>query len=176
MQHIKYFPLFISHTCFSLFFPKNEFRCCHLTKWNKNKIDDIAAWQQVDEKHIKTIHLHSANTGGNSNASGNIAPGKSAHRPKTHLQNNLSHDKYETIGTSIHSHGRPGTPSMPSSDRNRGEFSTNNYLFSIYLQSIQVFVTLMLVAANTYISTSPSRYTVTKLFRCNIEIIIHSSP
>lgn len=79
------------------------------------------ARQQVDDKHIKTIHLHPTIGGSNSNASGNMAGGKNPHRSKMHLQNNLSHDKYDTNGHLSHSHARVGAPSMTASDRNRGE-------------------------------------------------------
>lgn len=77
--------------------------------------------KQVDDKHIKTIHLHPPISGSNGNASGNVAGGKSSHRSKTHALNNLLHDKYDTNGQLTHSHARVGVPSMTSSDRNRGE-------------------------------------------------------
>lgn len=79
------------------------------------------ARQQVDDKHIKAIHLHPTISGSNSNASGIMAGGKNSHRSKTHLQNNLSHDKYDTSGQLSHSHARAGAPSMTASDRIIGE-------------------------------------------------------
>lgn len=56
--------------------------------------------QQVDDKYIRTIHLHSSGGSGSSSSVGSSASGgKNSHRAKT-LTNSQSRDRHDSNGSS----------------------------------------------------------------------------
>lgn len=71
--------------------------------------------QQVDEKYVRTIHLHS------SGGSGSSAAGKNAHRSKTST-NSQSRDRHESSGPSR-------ARSLASQSAAHGEYFAFNFIF-----------------------------------------------
>lgn len=80
--------------------------------------------QQVDDKYIRTIHLHSSSGSNGSNGS----TGKNSHRSKS-LTNSQSRDRHES---SIASRAR----SLASQPSGHGEYFTHKFSFLLSLNSI----------------------------------------
>lgn len=89
----------------SLFFPLYSF------------VSGCLFLQQVDDKYIRTIHLHSSG-GSGSGGSGSAGGGKNSHRAKT-LTNSQSRDRHDSNGSS---RARTLASQFSQSSAGRGEY------------------------------------------------------